>query len=315
VAIGAAVAVLALAVGVTAVLTAGPATGNDAPLATPMVTTTTVEGAASADPGDPTLTSTCQGIQQMPLLPPRTCRIVVPDGLRRGERTPVVILLHGLNTSSDQEAATGDWRRAAQDGRFTLVLPDGFASSWNAGGCCAIAQATGVDDVGYLTAVLDQVSALPTTDPSRVYVVGQSNGGMMAYAFGCARSDRIAGIASVAGTPTSTCKPSRSIPVLHIHGRDDQTVPYAGGRSLISMLLGVSFPPVPSAVGTVAQAMKCGSPSSPRQDGTVTVETWSSCGDGAKVQLVTIDGLGHDWPTGSAYDATAQIEKFFGLAS
>jgi polyhydroxybutyrate depolymerase len=315
-AIGAAVAVVLVLVGVTVWLANGSKQDIDGPTAAPPRSTTSLSDGVS--PGKPqvtndALTSECAPIKQTFPFPDRTCRIAVPPGLTASKPGPVVILLHGFNTSSEAEASIGGWRQAALHDSFTLVLPEGQGASWNAGGCCALAQKTDVNDIGYLTAVLDQVAKLPTTDPSRIYVVGESNGGMMAYAFGCARADRIAAIVSVEGTPVSACKPPRPIPVLHIHGRADQTVPYNGGQSLISILLGVQFPSVQGAVGRVAQAMGCGKPSPDVVDGKVTTRDWTSCGGGAHVRLVSIDGMGHHWPHGEPYDGTTEIESFLGL--
>jgi polyhydroxybutyrate depolymerase len=318
-AVAAALFVVVALVGLTVWLANGRTTEIDEPVASPR-STTSLRGMASKSRPSPTnesghaaLSSACSPIKQTFPLPDRTCRIAVPPDLTSSKPGPVVILLHGLNTSSESEASIGGWRQAALRDSFTLVLPEGQGSSWNAGGCCALAQRSGIDDIGYLTAVLDQVTKLPTTDPSRVFVVGESNGGMMAYAFGCARADRIAAIVSVEGTPVSNCKPPRPIPVLHIHGRADQTVPYNGGQSLIAFLLGVQFHSVPSAVGKVAQAMGCGGPSPDVVKGKVTTRDWTSCGGDARVRLVSIDGMGHHWPRGAPFDATEEIESFLGL--
>ena len=100
------------------------------------------------------------------------------------------------------------------DHRFVLVLPEGQGGSWNAGGCCGLARSTGIDDVSYLRAVVEQVAARPEVDPDRIFVVGESNGGMMAVAYACADSTAVAGVATVAGTPVSGCKPQRGIPTM-----------------------------------------------------------------------------------------------------
>jgi polyhydroxybutyrate depolymerase len=317
---GAVVVVIAL-VGLAVLVSKGQTEEIDDPVAAPPRSTTTLGESAMASGGTPTngvtsqeVASVCSPIHETFPLPDRSCRIAVPRDLKAGETAPVVILLHGLGTSSEQEASHGLWRQAAVRDRFTLVLPEGLGSSWNAGGCCGPAKDMSNDDIGYLTAVLDQVSQLPTTDTQRIYVVGESNGGMMAYAFGCARADRIAAIVSIEGTPVTTCRPSRPIPVLHVAGQSDQTVPYNGGQSIVSALLGVTFPPVPGAVGGVAQAMGCGAPSPDAVDGKVTTRDWTNCGGGTEVRLVSIAGLGHRWPHGAPYDATTEIELFLGLA-
>jgi polyhydroxybutyrate depolymerase len=318
-AIGAAAIVVVLLVGLTVWLAKGRTQEIDDPVVAPRSTTSLSESAFPSKPrptnesGDAAILSACAPIKQTFPFPDRTCRIAVPPDLSGDKKGPVVILLHGFNTSSETEASIGGWRQTALRDSFTLVLPEGQGASWNAGGCCAYAQRAHIDDIGYLTAVLDQVTKLPTTDPSRIYVVGESNGGMMAYAFGCAHADRIAAIVSVEGTPVTSCRPPRPIPVLHVHGRADQTVPYNGGQSLIALLLGVQFPSAPGAVGRVAQAMGCGAPSADVVAGKVTTRDWTNCGGGSHVRLVSIDGMGHHWPGGEPFDATSEIESFLGL--
>ena len=118
----------------------------------------------------------------------------------------------------------GDWADTVVRRRFMLVTPSGILGSWNAGSCCGFA-ANNHDDVGYLDALVDDISQRPDVDPERIYMAGFSNGGMMTYRYACA-DDRIRGIASIAGTnacqnAASTCcavsmrKPS--IPKSSIH--------------------------------------------------------------------------------------------------
>ena len=47
----------------------------------------------------------------------------------------------------------------------------------------------------------------------------------------------------------------------------------------------------------------------------VSVQRWSGCTTGVDVQLVTIAGWGHEWPTAPTYDATAAVLDFFGIRS
>lgn len=139
--------------------------------------------------------------------------------------------------------------RASDEYGFATLLPAGTGPSdefltWNAGRCCGHAARRQVDDVGFLRRLLDDALGRWPIDPRRVYAVGISNGGMMAYRLAAEVSSRVAAIASVAGA--LVCEPEplhRAVPVVHFHGTQDDFVPYAGGRGARS-LRRVDFPSV-----------------------------------------------------------------------
>src|SRR4029077_3660939 len=86
-----------------------------------------------------------------------------------------------------------------------------------------------VDDIGFLGKVLDDLATVVNVDRKRIYCAGLSNGGMMAYRVAAEMSDRIAAVASVAGTMVcDECKPKRPVPILHFHGTKDSLVPFEG---------------------------------------------------------------------------------------
>ena len=102
---------------------------------------------------------------------------------------------------------------------------------WNATDACCDLYGTGVDDVGWLTSILDDLIDRFPVDEERIYVTGLSNGGFMSYRMACELSDRVAAIASVAGmdfADATDCVPAEPVSVLHIHGTADDTVPYDG---------------------------------------------------------------------------------------
>jgi polyhydroxybutyrate depolymerase len=95
--------------------------------------------------------------------------------------------------------------------------------TFNGGNCCGQAAATGVDDVEFTRRLLDELAAVVTIDPKRVFATGMSNGGIMAYRLASELSDRIAAIAPVSGPMgTKTCAPRRPVSVIHFHGTDDR---------------------------------------------------------------------------------------------
>ena len=104
-------------------------------------------------------------------------------------------------------------------------------SHWNVGGWTLDSK---IDDVGFISSLLDSLSERYNINQSRIYSTGMSNGGYMSFLLACQLSDRIAAIASVTGSMTpqtyNLCNPQRPIPVLQIHGTNDQKVPYKGNR-------------------------------------------------------------------------------------
>lgn len=157
----------------------------------------------------------------------RTFRLYVPAGLQ-GRRAPLVLALHALYSDRRKASATMRWERLADRDGFVVVYPQGVNASWNAGRCCGRARTDAVDDVAALVEVQRLVGYATPVDPRRRYAAGFSNGGMMALSLACARPDVVAAALVVAGAHTDPCRPHRPVPVMQVHGSDDEVVPYAG---------------------------------------------------------------------------------------
>ncbi len=251
-------------------------------------------------------------IQQGPFA--RRADVFAPARLRAGEQLPLVVVLHGHSSNSDLARGMGGWDVQAAKHRFIALLPNGIGESWNAGNCCRPAMTMGMEDVAYVDAAINVMTARPEVNPAKVFMVGESNGGMMTYRYLCAHADRIVAAASVIGTNVSGCEPSRALPFLHVAGTSDEVVPYGGGSSGPARLLaGGDFPPVRDTIAALAGAQGCAAPAS-TVDGSVETVTYAPCDNGSRVQFVTITGLTHVWPRGEPYDASNEVIRFFGLA-
>ena len=166
----------------------------------------------------------------------------------KGAPTPLVILLHGYGETGFVQDAYFGLDAVAEDKGFLLAYPDGTVDSngehfWNATDACCDLDHTGVDDVAYLNAVIDDMERQYNVDKKRVYFTGHSNGGFMSHRMACDAAPRIAAIASLAGAvwkDASKCNPTEPVGVVEIHGDMDMEVPYDGG------------PDLPSAMQTVA---------------------------------------------------------------
>jgi polyhydroxybutyrate depolymerase len=254
-------------------------------------------------------------------------RIVV-DGLERTYRAyrpaalpddaALVLVLHGGGGSATQAENSYAWTELAAQEGFVVVHPQGLHRTWNTeGGCCGRAAAQDVDDVAFLTRVVEDVSDRVTVDPDRVFVTGMSNGAMMSYTLAC-HTDVFAAVAPVAGTMLVDCPAPSPVSVLHLHGTADGAVRMDGAPG--EGLAEVDGPPIADVVGFWREVDGCLEPSEVRA-GPVR-RSVSGCADGRSVELVTVDGAGHQWPGSEAarpaadppfagLDATAEIWRFF----
>ena len=167
----------------------------------------------------------------------RPFRLHVPTSYVSGTRAPLVVLLHGFQASGAIQERY--FRLTAESERrgFLYAMPDGTANRegkrfWNATGACCDFYGSGVDDSTYLRRLLDTVRSSYSVDPRRVYLIGHSNGGFMAYRMACEHATEITAIVSLAGAATrdaSRCVPRRPVSVLQIHGTNDRTISFDGG--------------------------------------------------------------------------------------
>jgi polyhydroxybutyrate depolymerase len=121
-------------------------------------------------------------------------------------------------------------------------------------------------------------------------------------------SDTIAAVAPVAGVLVySPCQPSQPVSVIDFHGLSDTSVPYDGGMNN----MGQSFPPVEESLSTWAGLDGCSGTPQVEQDGILTHTIYSGCQNNTAVELYTIQGIGHSWPTKYVVPATQMIWDFF----
>lgn len=252
---------------------------------------------ASAQPapeGTSVHTLTAGGMQ-------RSYRLHRPAGLPAS--APLVVMLHGGFGSAAQAERRYGWDELADAAKFVVAYPDGAVRAWNTGGgCCGRAAAEGVDDVGFITAVVADVSRAVGVDPARVYATGMSNGGIMAYTLACT-SDVFAAIGPVAATQLDPCRTPHPTSVLHIHGAADPNIPYNGGPG--AGVARIDGPSVPEVNALWRTADGCPAPVT-STDGPLT-STSADCPAGRSVELITVTGGGHDWPD----FATETLWRFF----
>jgi polyhydroxybutyrate depolymerase len=143
--------------------------------------------------------------------------------------TTAVVYLHSMGHDWREGAAIG-WSAQADRAGFLAVYPDG-RGSWNAGLCCGGAVRASRDDVAWLARVVQAVKLWYRLQ--RVYLVGYSNGGMMAERLVAERPWLATRIAVAAGAPEMPA-PGRWAGRAYLwHGAFDTTVPWQGGAILL----------------------------------------------------------------------------------
>ena len=236
----------------------------------------------------------------------RTYQLHVPAGV--DHPTGLVVNLHGAGMTGASQAAATHYNAVADRYGFAVVYPDGIDMSWADGRGASVPDRQGVDDVGFLAALIDRLTHDYGIPPGRVFATGMSAGAFMTTRLACDRADVVAAIAPVSGTlgAGTRCTPSRPVSVLETHGTADPVVPYDGGG-----MVGRGGPSDIEAAPTMVNGWRNvdGCPGAPLEEvaGGVHRLTSGGCADGTEVVLVRIDGGGHVWPA----DASAASAEFF----
>jgi polyhydroxybutyrate depolymerase len=120
----------------------------------------------------------------------------------------------------------------AHSAKFVVAYPDGVDRAWNVNGdCCGRPARENIDDVGFINAVVNDISGHAGIDPTRVYATGISNGGMMAYTLAC-DAGTFAAIGPDSATQLDDCATPHLTSVMHIHGTADRLIRYDGGPGM-----------------------------------------------------------------------------------
>ena len=157
--------------------------------------------------------------------------------------------------------------------------------------------------------LLDRLGRQYPIDRKRIFATGISNGGLFSYRLACELSGRIAAAASVAATLISECSPSRPVSILHVHGLEDQNIPFEGGQGARGVV-NLEWPAAQDGIERWRTLDGCPATVKTTVSGAVTASSWAPCRSGTEVRLVTIAGLGHTWPK-APYNATLEIWRFF----
>jgi len=232
--------------------------------------------------------------------------IHVPPNVTRP--APLVLMFHGGLSDAPGAEMTATWSQLSDREGFIVVYPEGPERNWHDGR--VIEPETGRDDVAFVAAVLDEVMKEHAIDGKMIFSTGISNGGFFSNYLAARLSTRIAAIAPVVGGIREPFhrefKPEKPVSVLLIMGTDDPLVPYGGGP--VAKNRGSCLSAEQSA-RMWHEANRCRpepvkdelEDKDPNDGCKVKRSTWSDGKDGTEVVLLTIEGGGHTWPSGTQY--------------
>lgn len=161
----------------------------------------------------------------------------VPQGLRKG--VPLLLVMHGSGEHGSQmRRATGyGFERLADERKFVVVYPDGYEGYWNT--CNVVgdysANKLNVNDVGFLTSLVDKLVLEIGVDPRLVFATGISRGGHMAFRLALEAPAHFRAVAAVAANvpvpENFKCKPTGhgTSSILIMNGTKDPINPFDGG--------------------------------------------------------------------------------------
>lgn len=273
-------------------------------------------GACSAGAADPKLPGADGGAGQggqtttdggddlyAPLGGDRPVVPVVPESYRPGTPVPLVIMLHGYSASSSVQEMLFQFRPLAEEKGFIYLMPDGTQEDspakkrfWNATDACCNFYGSTVDDVAYLSVLIDEASARYTIDPKRVYFVGHSNGGFMSLRMACDRASKIAAVVSLAGAMSpdaARCQPSEPVSVLALHGTADPTIKYEGDAAYTGAEATVQQWLTHDGCAATAPATSLADYVMPSGQETTRSVYTEGCRDGSTVELWTMQDINH----------------------
>jgi polyhydroxybutyrate depolymerase len=232
----------------------------------------------------------------------RAYNLKIPIGYDGSRPMPLMVVMHGYGQSAEEIESYFNLDALADARGFFVVYPQGTVDAsgrrfFNANDACCDFYNTGVDDVGFVRALLDHLESTYAIDTARVFATGHSNGGFMAYRLACDLSTRFAGIMSISGATWDDawrCTPTSPIPIIEVHGTDDVVINPAGGD-------GVDGYPnriYPSSLQTVtswARLNGCASsahaapdpgPIDDETSGPTNVTQWDGCGADAELWMI-----------------------------
>ena len=162
----------------------------------------------------------------------------VPAGYTDSSHAPVVFMLHGTNGNGEDFYTNSGWKEVGETENIITVFPSSWkyciinndgqhlqnTEKWDAqpAGWSPCPGETVRDDIKFLKSIITALDSRFNIDLKRIYLVGFSNGGVMASKCSYEMSDQFAAIVeSASSSYGAEPVPLRKLPVLFQRGNED----------------------------------------------------------------------------------------------
>jgi len=265
----------------------------------------------------------------------RTYLYYIPSGYTSSTAVPLLFSFHGIGSSGEEQETLTSFAELAEQEGFIAVFPDATTleeddnpcaenligkynpvlagldlTQWNLGLNWSLQYCAGVDDVGFVSDMIDWFETNYNIDTSRIYATGMSLGAFFSYYVALMLPDTFAGIAPVCAPMLTNMFDFEGVPpltVITMMSPTDPINPYNGDdtgtiRSMddtIAFWLGVNN--ITSEPVTTVWSDDAIDPT------TVTRYAYSGGTNGTEVIFFKVEGskggynVGHTWPGGPQY--------------
>lgn len=242
----------------------------------------------------------------------RVYSLHIPDSFDGTQAAPLVVFLHGGNGNAQSAQNFTNFNEISEENGFLMLYPQAWFESQSnsfvwADGRGLAPDNLGIDDVGFVNSLINQLETEYNINDNKIYLCGFSNGSFLTQEIAFQDNSQFAAIGTIGGTMNQDLynngNPNRAIPMIYIFGTDDPLVPYDGG--FVSE--NTNFDPVvgvETAVDFWVNNNNCQTtlptvevPNINDNDSsTVSIFEFTDGNQNSKIKFYRVNGGGHTWP-------------------
>lgn len=255
----------------------------------------------------------------------RQYMIHLPPSFNTATRLPVIFAFHGGGGEYKKTIRYYNLNGLADENGFIVVYPNAINKAWSMSGVSSRVKKidASVDDVRFISDLLDHLIADYKADSKRVFCTGISRGGIFSLYLAWQLSSRITAIAPVcASIPQAIAGEyafKHPTPVLLINGTEDPLINYNGGPGKMNARnagsQNANMLPTEELVSKIVRLNSCkpnpemtDMPDTDPNDGCTATDYKYTCNEG-QVEFIKVINGGHAWPGGVQYLPKAIIGR------